>query len=112
MNEFGFYIVGPHTVEVSYSGSGMYSPWHLHAMEQNNIQTMMTSDVGYFVRIDKNEIYKVECGNPYLFVTEYVEKMRLAYMESMEAGDACISEFIGKMEPHGTVEEFLKKFKK
>ena len=112
MNIFNGYVVGQHEIEFRYSPTSTFSPWHLDVLKEKNIPAMMTSDVAYFVRIDRKEIYRAESRNTYLFVMDYIKKLETAYSESTEAGEACLSEFISKLVPYGTVEEFLEKLKK
>ena len=45
-------------IEFKYSSTGMYSPWHLDIAHKYNVGLMVTSDIGYFVKIG-NDIYKI-----------------------------------------------------
>ena len=51
---------GPHVVEIRYSPTGSYSPWHAEVYRKRNEYGFCTSDVAYFVRVDDKDIYKVE----------------------------------------------------
>lgn len=104
--------VGKHTIEVEYSPTGMFSPWHLKAALENGIALWTTSDVAYFVRIDEEKIYRVTKGNVLSFIKTHNERISKAYEQSENEGDKAFEEFISEMEEQESVEEFLKSYKK
>jgi len=51
---------GPHKVEIKYSPTGSYSPWHAAEYEKKGgLWLLGTADVAYFMRVDNNKIYKI-----------------------------------------------------
>lgn len=104
--------VANHTIEVEYSSTGMFSPWHLKAAMDNGITLWTTSDVAYFVRIDEEKIYRVTKGNVLFFIKVYNERLSKAYEQSENEGDKVLEEFISDMEEQESIEEFVKSFQK
>ncbi len=51
-------------VEFKSCGTGSYSPWHLNIARELNIPLMITSDIGWFVKIGE-DIYRLRPGQPH-----------------------------------------------
>ena len=63
MSEFK---IGQHNIEIKYSGTGSFSPWHHKAYEEAGIKGLIcTADVKYFIKID-DDIYRIEKSNTLL----------------------------------------------
>ena len=45
-------------IEFKTSSTGMYSPWHLDIARKYDVNLMITSDIGQFIKIG-NDIYKI-----------------------------------------------------
>lgn len=104
--------IGKHKIEVEYSPTGMFSPWHLKAALENGITLWTSSDVAYFVRIDEEKIYRVTKGNVLFFIKNYNQRLSKAYEQSENEGDKVWEEFLSEMEEQESVEEFLERYKK
>ena len=108
----GAFQAGKHKIQVEYSPTGTFSPWHLKAALENGIALWTTSDVGYFVCIDEEKIYRVNSRNTYQFIKNYGDRLSKAYEQSENEGDKVLNEFISEMEEQESVEEFLNRYKK
>lgn len=108
----GKFQAGKHKIQVEYSSTGLFSPWHLKAALENGIALWTTSDVAYFVCIDEEKIYRVNARNAYQFIKNYSDRLSKAYEQSENEGDKVLEEFISEMEEQESVEEFLKGHKK
>ena len=49
-------------IEIKYSPTGSYSPWHLGIAEKHGVPLMITADIGQFVRFG-DDIYKIFRSN-------------------------------------------------
>jgi len=52
-----------HTIEVVLNGTGSVDPWSCEFARSIDLGIMCTSDLGYFMLIDGNLVYKIERGN-------------------------------------------------
>ena len=55
--------IGGHTIEVVLNGTGSVDPWSCDFARSINLGIMCTSDLGYFMLIDGNLVYKIERDN-------------------------------------------------
>lgn len=59
-------------IKFRFSGTGMYSPWHLDIAHKYDVPLMVTSDIGKFVKIG-GDIY--DCRYCYMKLREYVDML-------------------------------------
>lgn len=76
MNTYRF---GKHTIELSMSSSGKYSPWHLDDFKKKGKFVIATSDIGFFMRVDGKSIYKVIDGITFSHLNQKIGKMQSDY---------------------------------
>ena len=62
------YEVFGHIVEISYSPTGSCDPWSLDYADSIGVGLMVTSDIGTFVLIDNDVIYKLNSNSSFGFL--------------------------------------------
>ena len=78
-------------IEFRLCKTGSYSPWHLDIADEYNVNLMITSDIGKFVKIG-DDIYKVQTIDWYKFYKH------IATLEDMNSkGEITDEEFMGEI---------------
>lgn len=85
-----------HLVEIDSSGTGSIDPWTQDYANEHNIPLMGTTDIGYFVLIDGNHIYKIR--NQYKFYKELELSDVTSWDDVMKILDKHMVDYFGTLE--------------
>lgn len=113
--------IGGHTIEVSYSSTGTFDPWFLELAMKYNMSLMCTSDIGYFMRIDDDSIFKLldpvavdkkvlTWEAMYEAMPEEVEN-EIGYLKSLPSGTKGIERYPEIYEKRLSINEMLDRWK-
>jgi len=61
-------------IEIKYSPTGSLSSWHLEIDDKYGINTFVTSDVAYFMRIN-DDVYRIDQPFDHMKVQQWLEQL-------------------------------------
>lgn len=99
-----------HYIEIRYSPTSSLSSWHLDELEKENINVWITSDVAYFMRVDKKDIYRIDNCNA-LKCFDKVKEIDDIWVNDNETGEYLFNEYLASLKKYPTVEEIIESSK-